>query len=119
MEIQTAALDREKRAGQSSPSILVPVLLVAGGVYLRLLFSAETYLNPDEAYHFFLANRSSLSMAYHASLGSAHPPLLIVLLYYVREISTSEFVLRLPSVVAGGLFCWGVYKWLGLIGNRT
>src|SRR5207302_1332355 len=83
------------------------------------LLSAETYLNPDEAYHFFLANRASLSLAYHASLGSAHPPLLIVLLYYLRQLSDSVIVLRLPSVIAGGLFCWAVFRWLGLIGGRS
>jgi hypothetical protein len=42
-----------------------------------------------------------------------------MLLYYVHLISSSEIVLRLPSILAGGLFCWGVYKWLKLISGET
>jgi 4-amino-4-deoxy-L-arabinose transferase-like glycosyltransferase len=78
----------------------------------RLWTASGTFLNPDEALHFRLANQLSLALAYKASLTSAHPPLLILLLSYWRVLGTSELWLRLPSVLAGAVFCWMFYKWL-------
>jgi hypothetical protein len=78
----------------------------------RLWTASGTFLNPDEALHFRLANQVSLDLAYKASLTAAHPPLLILLLYYWRALGTSELWLRLPSVLAGAVFCWIFYKWL-------
>ena len=34
------------------------------------------------------------------------------LLYFWRALGTSELWLRLPSVLAGTVFCWIFYKWL-------
>jgi uncharacterized membrane protein len=69
-------------------------------------------LNPDEALHYLLANQSSWRLAYNASLTNAHPPLLTLVLFLWRSLGTSEFVLRLPSVIAGTAFCWIFFKWL-------
>ena len=82
------------------------------GLLARLWTASGTFLNPDEALHFRLANQVSLDLAYKASLTAAHPPLLILLLYYWRALGTSELWLRLPSVLAGAVFCWIFYKWL-------
>jgi hypothetical protein len=82
------------------------------GFLARLWAAHGIFLNPDEALHFRLANQVSLDLAYKASLTAAHPPLLILLLYYWRVLGTSELWLRLPSVLAGGVFCWMFYKWL-------
>jgi len=90
----------------------VALLVVIAGCLLRLRAAAGTFLNPDEALHFSVANQSSLPAAYRASLTLAHPPLLILLLYFWRAVGTSEFVLRLPSVIAGTMCCWIFYKWL-------
>src|SRR5713101_5650195 len=81
-----------------SHSDLVALLAVAAGFLLRVRAAAGTFLNPDEALHFSVANQTSLPAAYRASLTLAHPPLLIFLLYFWRHVGTSEFVLRLPSV---------------------
>ncbi len=78
----------------------------------RLWTASGIFLNPDEALHFRLANQISLALAYKASLTAAHPPLFILLLYFWRAPNTSELWLRLPSVVAGTVFCWIFYKWL-------
>jgi Dolichyl-phosphate-mannose-protein mannosyltransferase len=81
--------------------------------FLARLFTASgTFLNPDEALHFRLANQLSLALAYKASLTAAHPPLFVLLLYFWRALGTSELWLRLPSVIAGAVFCWVFYKWL-------
>lgn len=86
--------------------------VLAAGFALRLYLAAGTFLNPDEALHFFIANRDSWAAAYRASLTMAHPPLLIFLLYWWRHLGTSEFMLRLPSVLLGTAFCWIFFKWL-------
>jgi hypothetical protein len=95
-------------------------LLVLGlGLVIRLWSSWGTFLNPDEALHFLIANQISWPAAYRASLTTAHPPLLIFLLYFWRALGTSEFVLRLLSVLAGTGFCWMYFKWLGVVFGRT
>ncbi|MFZ0760936.1 MAG: glycosyltransferase family 39 protein, partial [Candidatus Sulfotelmatobacter sp.] len=78
----------------------------------RLWVASGTFLNPDEALHFRLANQPTLVLAYEASLTASHPPLLTFVLYFWRTLGTSELWLRLPSVLAGTAFCWLFYKWL-------
>jgi hypothetical protein len=96
----------------------VALIAVGIGFLLRARAASGTFLNPDETLHFSLANQTSFLSAYHASLTLAHPPLLVLLLYFWRTLGTSEFVLRLPSVIAGTAFCWVFYKWLkGLLGR--
>ncbi len=86
------------------------VLLLA--FFFRLWKASGTFLNLDEAMHFLAANKPSLAEAYRASLNLAHPPLLILFLNVWRKVGTSELVLRLPSVIAGTIFCWIFFKWL-------
>ncbi len=57
-------------------------------------------------------------MAYRASLILAHPPLMILVLYFWRTLGHSELMLRMPSVIAGTLFCWVFFKWLAEIFDR-
>jgi Dolichyl-phosphate-mannose-protein mannosyltransferase len=94
------------------------ILLLA--FLLRLWKASGIFLNPDEAMHFLAANKTSLVEAYHASFALAHPPLLILLLNVWKRFGTSELFLRLPSVVAGTIFCWIFFKWLTrLVGPTT
>ena len=85
---------------------------MALGFLLRLREAWGTFLTPDEALHFFIANRASLGAVYTASLTQAHPPLLFFVLYGLRALGDSEFILRLPSILTGVLFCWIFVKWL-------
>jgi len=94
-------------------------LVVAAGFLLRLRAASGTFLNPDEALHYLLANQSSWPLAYRASLTNAHPPLLTFVLYFWRALGDSELVLRLPSVIAGAAFCWIIFKWLTRIFGRA
>lgn len=98
---------------------MVAAGIVGLGFLLRVREAWGTFLNPDEALHFFIANRSSLSAVYKASLTQAHPPLLFFLLYGLRAFGNSEFILRLPTIVAGTLFCWVFFKWLTRILGLT
>jgi len=93
-------------------SNLIAMLVASLGFLIRLRAASGTFLNPDEALHYLLANQSSCRLAYHASLTNAHPPLLTLVLYFWRGVGASEFVLRLPSVIAGTVFCWIFFQWL-------
>ena len=96
---------------EAHPNISAIVVLIAAFLG-RLRAASGTFLNPDEALHYLLANQSSWRLAYNASLTNAHPPLLTLVLFLWRSLGTSEFVLRLPSVIAGTAFCWIFFKWL-------
>ena len=94
-------------------------LILALGFAVRLWAASGTFLNPDEAQHFLVANRTSLALAYKSSLTLAHPPLLIFVLYFWRYLGDSELVLRMSSVIAGVLFCFVFFKWLETILGRS
>jgi len=106
---------------QKSPvnSEALPLILLGAGFFARLAWSAWGFLNPDEAAHYLLSMQPSLALAYKASLTTAHPPLLILFLHYWQAIGISEIALRLPSVIAGTVFCWMVFRWMERVANRT
>ena len=85
---------------------------------MRLISAQSKFLNADEAMHYLLAMQPTLAGAYRASLGTAHPPLLIIFLHYWGMISHSEIFLRLPSVVAGTTAGWFVFAWLREVSDR-
>jgi len=97
----------------------VALALVALGLGLRMVTAWGTFLNPDEALHFFIADRRSLGAAYQANLTMAHPPLMILILYGWRRLGTSEFWLRLPSILAGTAFSWLYFRWLTRLFGRN
>lgn len=98
----------------------VTAAAMLGAAFLvRLWLAHGTFLNPDEALHFQVANHASWASSYQASLTTAHPPLLIFVLHFWRDLGTSEWMLRLPSVIAGTAFCWFLFRWLGLVFTRT
>ncbi|HTW58112.1 MAG TPA: glycosyltransferase family 39 protein [Terriglobales bacterium] len=103
----------------SWPGNALPVIVLAGGLIARLIPASRLFLNPDEALHNLLASQSSLAGAWAAALTNAHPPLLIVVLYYWRALGHSELWLRMPSVLAGTAACWLFYLWLKLAMDRT
>ena len=96
---------------EAAPSLVAGCILLLGFL-LRLWKASGTFLNMDEAMHVLAANKPSLAEAYRASLSLAHPPLLILLLNVWRRFGTSELFLRLPSVIAGTIFCWIFFRWL-------
>ncbi len=98
---------------------LLPLLVISVGFVARLTEAWRFFLNPDEALHNLLATQSSLSLAHKAALTNAHPPLLILVLYYWRALGQSELMLRMPSVLAGTASCWIAYQWLKLVTDRS
>lgn len=98
---------------------LLPVLVLAAGFAARLFEAWAYFLNPDEALHNLLASQPSVGLAYKAALTNAHPPLLILVLYYWRSLGQSELMLRMPSVLAGTACCWLAYLWLKEVTDRS
>ena len=94
-------------------------LVLIAAFLVRLKAAYGTFLNPDEALHYLLANQSSWALAYRASLTNAHPPLLTFVLHFWRHVGGSEIVLRLPSVIAGTAFCWVFFKWATRLFGRA
>ena len=99
-------------------AFLPPLVLIAAFV-ARLIPAKEYFLNPDEALHYLSASQPSLGLAYKAALTNAHPPLLILVLYFWRSLGQSELMLRLPSVLAGTACCWLAYLWLKEVTDRS
>src|SRR4029077_20866876 len=99
--------------------ILLPPLVLAAGLVARLIQAKDYFLNPDEALHYLSATQPSVDLAYKAALTNAHPPLLILVLYYWRSLGRSELMLRLPSVLAGTACCWLAYRWLKEVTDRS
>jgi hypothetical protein len=110
---------KRQREIESRRESLLPLLVLAGGLLARLYEAWAYFLNPDEALHNLLASQSSLTLSYKAALTNAHPPLLILVLYYWRSLGQSELMLRLPSVLAGTACCWITYRWLKLVTDRS
>ncbi|HUJ96271.1 MAG TPA: glycosyltransferase family 39 protein [Terriglobales bacterium] len=100
-------------------SEIFPVAMLLAGFLLRLRLAHFTFLNPDEALHYLLSVQPSAALAYKASLTTVHPPLFILWLHYWGLFGHSEFLLRLPCVLAGTAFCWIVYRWLTVALNRA
>jgi hypothetical protein len=101
-------------------SELIAATVVGFGFLWRLWLAHATFFNTDEAWHYSTANQGSLFAAYKASLTLAHPPLLVFILYFWRDLGTSDLMLRMPCVIAGTVFCLVFYKWLTrLLGRST
>jgi 4-amino-4-deoxy-L-arabinose transferase-like glycosyltransferase len=94
------------------------LVLLAAGIAVRLTLAAFTFLNPDEALHYFIAAQPTFSQTYIASLTTAHPPLMFLLLHGWMRLGHSELVLRLPFVLAGVLFCAFLFLWVGRIAGQ-
>ena len=103
-----------------SRSVLWPAVMVLAAAFLVRLYEAWAYFfDPDEALHNLLASQASFGMAYKAAGTLAHPPLLILVLYYWRALGHSELILRLPSVLAGTACCWLAYLWMKDVTDRA
>lgn len=93
------------------------LLIFLGGLLLRLFHAEFRFLNADEALHYLLSIQPSLKLAYRATLTTAHPPLLILLLHYWGVLGRSEVWLRFPSIITGMCFCWVIYRWLKIVAS--
>src|SRR6266550_410360 len=116
MQLSSAAVATENPA--KSRTYLLASSLLTAGFLLRVIWAASVFLNADEAMHYVLSNQPSFALTYQATLSTAHPPLFIML-HYWSHIGASEFILRLPSLLAGTAFCWIIFLWLKQVTDTT
>ena len=76
-------------------------LLVAAGIYLRLLGANGYHLSPDESMHVGIASGKSLSEVIAFAHYETHPPLLYILTHYWMMISSDPAFLRGISLLFG------------------
>lgn len=82
------------------------------GLLLRFRVAWLPPFELDEAYHSLLSRSDSFGQLWRQALEPVHPPLLILLLHFIREAGDSELVFRLIPILAGAAFPWFVYVWL-------
>lgn len=94
--------------------ILISIILI--GAALRFNIISSYSLWNDELESLRISSYSSISEMYEkAIIPDVHPPLYQILLYYViHYLGNSEFLLRLPSAIAGILSIFFVF----LLGKR-
>jgi uncharacterized membrane protein len=95
----------------------IALLVIAAGFILRILIASQTFLVPDEAMFYRAINQHDLHTAYRESLSIPHPPLLILMLYWVHLLSRTELALRLPFVLAGTASLWFFFRWFRQVLN--
>jgi mannosyltransferase len=95
---------------EAASSLVAGCILLLG--FLLRLWNLGHVSEHGRGHTFLAANKPSLAEAYRASLSLAHPPLLILLPKVWRRFGSSELLLRLPSVLAGTIFCWIFFPWL-------
>jgi uncharacterized membrane protein len=69
--------------------------------------------------HFAAANQPSWLQSYRVSLAISHPPLLIFVMHGWRVLGTSELMLRMPSILAGMVFCWFTFRWAEILFEKS
>src|SRR5438874_12942770 len=100
-------------------ALVLPLCLLACGIVPRLILAHETFLNPDEALHYLLSDQSSLAMAYKASLTTAHPPLLVLVLHFWRVLGSSELAMRSFALINGSACFWLMFRRLARRADRA
>jgi hypothetical protein len=98
---------------------LIALAVTAAGLVLRITHAIPGFLNPDEAMHWEYSNQPSLMALLRANVTNAHPPLCYIIIYFWRVLGTSDFMLRLPSVLAGAAFLWMAFLWLKRVFGQT
>lgn len=102
----------DRRRGLFALAILAP------GFAIRILWAQDRSLRADEAVHFLTVNLPGVLDVYRESLNNAHPPLFFLLLHFWVRLGSSEFFLRLLSVLLGTVFLWLAYRWVLILSGR-
>jgi hypothetical protein len=105
-------VDAQSGASADRRVVWLALAILVIGFAIRLYYVRDTYLNPDEALHFLNANTASVLEAYRRSQTTAHPPLFLLVLHLALGVGNTEWVMRLPSLVAGTAALWLAFRWL-------
>jgi hypothetical protein len=97
----------------------VALTLIGAGLLFRVLVALPGFLNPDEACNFLVASNPTLSAVIREAHGTPYPAFYLIFLHFWRLLGASDFVLRLPSIVASTAALWFAFRWLVVAFNRT
>jgi hypothetical protein len=97
----------------------VALALIAAGLLHRVLVALPGFLSPDEADNFLVASNPTLSVVIRGAPGTPYPAFYLIFLHFWRLLGTSDFMLRLPSIIAGTAALWFAFRWLVVAFNRT
>ncbi len=100
-----AALDEPGQPGGflSNRHYLILAGIFIVGLFLRLLELARKPLWLDEASTNYLTTQPDLMAVFTAASSDHHAPLHFITIWIVKIFGSSEFLLRLPSAIAGAL----------------
>ncbi len=98
---------------------LLASLVIASAFLLRLVIAATTFLNHEEALLLVAAKNLSIASALRQGIVGPHPPLYNLFLYWWHMLGNSDFLLRLPSVIAGTAALWAAHRWLNITFGRA
>lgn len=93
--------------------------ITAAGLLIKVLAALPTFLNSDEISNAFTALQPTLGGLFAEAFRSPHPPLYFLVLRLWSLLGTSDFMLRLPSVLAGTAAIWLAFRWLVLVFDRN
>lgn len=97
---------------------VLAVLIILAGLPLRFELAAGLALQIDEAMRFVVASEPTIADAFDAWFVHTHPPLEFLLYHQWLGVGNSEFVMRLPSIIAGVIAAWVAYLWLSRLTDR-
>lgn len=99
----------------------VGLAVIASALILRIAAALGTYLDPDELYHVMVAGNTTAGDVFRRLIQYQipHPPLYYLVVYLLNLVTSSEFVFRLPSIIAGTALLWVAWRWLRLIIDET
>ncbi|PWT99300.1 MAG: hypothetical protein C5B51_27430 [Terriglobia bacterium] len=86
--------------------------VVGLGLALRIARAGALYLNGDEAMIMVAPLQPTLGEVYQRMLAHPHGPLPNFLLHFMAYLGSSDLYFRLPSVIAGALVPYVVYRWV-------
>lgn len=95
------------------------IAVVLSGLLVRVFVALPTALNPDEAMHVLRTCMATFWDVYRADLAGPDPSLLHLILFPLCKFGASDFLLRLPSVLAGSGAILFIHAWLTELSDRT
>ncbi|MBK9170587.1 MAG: glycosyltransferase family 39 protein [Bryobacterales bacterium] len=100
-------------------AVRVAWFAIAAGFLVRAYLSATNFLNADEVLHLLKIEGPGWAGAMQVA-GHGHPPFhLLAVNATLTLFGRSEFSLRLPSLLAGGILIWLAYRWMSAVAGRT
>ncbi len=93
------------------------LFIIVSAFLIYFYYGTRYYLNPDEAFNFYVSKKlTGLSvwgaLGTSAAYDPAHPPLLVFLLHLFMKLWNSVFALRFLTAAFSAAALWFAFKWV-------